>query len=83
MRYNLTSRRVRKLIKEFKSYQGTGLEVVISQQSEKERYTLTQWAQEFELEASCGSDFHKPSTWRDLGKNLKLPKNLVPVWHDF
>lgn len=83
MRYNFTSRRTRKLIQEFKSYQGIGLEVAISQQTTRERYTLTQWAQEFNLEASCGSDFHRPSTWRDLGKNLDLSKNLVPIWHDF
>lgn len=83
MRYKLTTRQLKKLLTAFKSYGGIGLEVISSQQSTQERYNLTQWALAFDFEASCGSDFHRPSHWRDLGQNLQLPPDLKPIWHDF
>ncbi|MEC7082236.1 MAG: phosphatase, partial [Pseudomonadota bacterium] len=35
------------------------------------------------LLASAGSDFHFPSRWTELGKNLGISSKLTPVWHNW
>ncbi|MEC8419037.1 MAG: phosphatase, partial [Pseudomonadota bacterium] len=35
------------------------------------------------LLASAGSDFHFPSRWTELGKNLGISSKLTPIWHNW
>jgi 3',5'-nucleoside bisphosphate phosphatase len=36
----------------------------------------------FGLKGSVGSDFHNPQfAWNPLGRSLKLPDSITPVWH--
>ena len=59
------------------------MEVSLPQQSPQERANMGQWCREWGLLASVGSDFHFPSTWQELGKQLWLPKDVTPVWQTF
>ncbi|MFC0179739.1 PHP domain-containing protein [Thorsellia kenyensis] len=78
--YPLKGKWARKLIEEFKSMGGDAIEVANSQLTPDRRTHFAKLAQEFELDVSIGSDFHRPTPWSDLGKNLWLPANVSPIW---
>lgn len=80
LRYKLTARWIRKLLTEFKQLGGDGVEVAGCGQTHDQRQLLARWANEFDLFASAGSDFHYPTHWIELGKNLQLPQNVKPIW---
>ena len=44
---------------------------------------INELAKSHDLLASAGSDFHFPSRWTELGKNLGINSALTPVWHDW
>lgn len=83
LRYKLTARWIRRLIVDFKLAGGDGIEVSGSSQTPDQRQLLARWANEFDLYASAGSDFHYPTGWLELGKNLQLPSNCKPIWTQF
>jgi len=83
-RYKMTATKLRRLITEFKDWGGTGFEVVSGRQHPEEVKNLAKLANQFELLASCGSDFHTPdNTWVELGKLSRLPESCTPIWTDF
>ncbi len=82
-RYKMSNKWLRKLLGDFKNAGGDALEVASPQQAPSERQFLGQLSREFELLCSQGSDFHFPMTWLELGKNLYLPKDSVPVWQNW
>ncbi|MGO5000449.1 RNase RNM [Oceanisphaera sp. W20_SRM_FM3] len=82
-RYDLSNKWVRKMIVAFAEAGGDAMEVSMGQQSPQERATLGEWSKEYNLAASVGSDFHFPSQWRELGRQLWLPKEGTPVWTRF
>ena len=60
---------------------GRGVEVVTGSHSAAEAQRYAETATEFDLLASCGSDFHAPDESRlDLGALPRLPGHLTPVW---
>lgn len=81
--YDLSNKWLRKLVIEFKANGGDALEVSMSQQGPAQRQWLTELTTDYELLGSVGSDFHKPSRFRELGRNLNLPENVQPVWYDW
>ncbi|QLB21567.1 phosphatase [Vespertiliibacter pulmonis] len=83
LRYKMTARWVRRLIEDFKQAGGDGLEVAGSAQTPDQRQLLARWATEFDLYGSVGSDFHYPTGWVELGKNLTLPSECKPIWDKF
>ncbi|GAA3534495.1 RNase RNM [Zobellella aerophila] len=82
-RYDLSNKWIKRLLADFAEAGGDAMEVSMAQQSPQERANLGQWSQEFKLSASVGSDFHFPSHWRELGRQLWLPKDASPVWTRF
>lgn len=80
MRYDMTSKWLRRLIVDFKSAGGDAMEIVLPQMNSEQRRLMLSFCLEYDLYASLGSDFHYPSKWSDLGKNLSLPDNCKPVW---
>ena len=83
-RYKMTATKRRRLITDFKEVGGTGFEVVSGRQHPEEVKGLAQLANQFELLASCGSDFHTPdNTWVELGKLAPLPESCTPIWTEF
>ena len=79
-RYQMSNKWLRKLIIEFKGAGGDAMEVAQPQQAPSERQFLGELSREYGLLASQGSDFHFPTSWLELGKNLYLPKDCQGVW---
>jgi len=80
IRYDLSGKWLRRLIVQFKEANGDGLEIVLPQMNNEQRQRMLNFCLEYDLHASLGSDFHFPSRWSDLGKNLTLPENCQPIW---
>ncbi|OOF54146.1 RNase RNM [Rodentibacter genomosp. 2] len=83
LRYNLTGKWIRKLIADFKNWEGDAMEISGYGQTKDQRQMLARWANEFGLLGSVGSDFHFPCGWVELGKNLDLPEDVEPIWTRF
>jgi predicted metal-dependent phosphoesterase TrpH len=80
-RYKFTPTEEYALFSEFKAHGGQGVEVMTSAHGAADIVKYTGMAQEFELVASRGSDFHSPDESRtELGSLPPLPGQLTPVW---
>lgn len=75
-RYKLSTKWLKRLLLLFKESGGDAMEVSLPQQSPQDRANLGLWCREHQLLASVGSDFHAPTSWQELGRNLWLPKDL-------
>ena len=83
-RYKLTRSKLRKLIHDFVAVGGQGIEVVSGSHNVNEMKTMACHADDFDLYASSGSDFHDPDfPWTRLGKLPDLPHKCKPVWDLF
>ena len=82
-RYNLTAKWIKRLLAAFAEAKGDAMEVALPQQGVQERRVLADYATHYELQASQGSDFHYPSPWTELGRNLWLPEGPIPVWQEW
>lgn len=82
-RYDLTTKWLKRLITAFVEAGGDAMEVAQPQQANQERRNLADYAIQFNLLASQGSDFHYPSPWMELGRNLWLPSGVEAVWKDW
>ncbi|WP_286267782.1 RNase RNM [Thalassotalea atypica] len=80
MRYDMTAKWLKRLLSDFKAAGGDGMEIVLPQMNPEQRRLMLSYCLEYELYASLGSDFHYPSKWSDLGRNLTLPDSCKPVW---
>ncbi len=80
LRYDLSGKWLRRLIVHFKEVGGNALEVVLPQMAPQQRDLMLNYCLEYNLHASMGSDFHYPSRWSDLGRNLAMPEKAIPVW---
>lgn len=81
--YGLTGKWMRRLITEFKAAGGIGFEVVHAKLSPAVNKQMANYTNEYQLEASAGSDFHGPNRWCELGRRLTLPDDVKPIWHDW
>jgi len=83
-RYDLTRSKLRKLVGEFAELGGAAIEVVSGSHSVDDAFAMAKIAQDFDLHASSGSDFHDPAnSWTDLGRLAALPPGCKPVWDLF
>ncbi|EOV9016453.1 PHP domain-containing protein [Cronobacter muytjensii] len=80
-RYQLSAKWLKRLLSAFAQAGGDAMEVAQCQQAPNERNQLASYAVQFGLLASQGSDFHQPCPWIELGRRLRLPEGLTPVWH--
>ncbi|NQZ83489.1 MAG: PHP domain-containing protein [Colwellia sp.] len=80
VRYDMSTKWLRRLVVHFKEEQGDGLEIVLPQMSNEQRKLMLSFCLEYDLQASMGSDFHYPSKWSDLGRNLRMPEQANPIW---
>lgn len=80
-RYTFTPTEEFALFTEFKQHGGQGVEVMTASHTLNDRFKYSQMAEEFELYASRGSDFHCPQESRvDLGQLPDLSAQLKPIW---
>ncbi len=83
-RYKMTASKFRALLGEFKRFGGEGIEVIYSGLHRDVINQNANFARNFDLRASVGSDFHSPGTgWVELGKLPPLPEDLTPIWSDW
>ncbi|WP_370639815.1 RNase AM [Buttiauxella sp. A2-C1_F] len=82
-RYDLSAKWLKRLLAHFAENGGDAMEVAQCQQAPNERTQLASYAQQFNLLASQGSDFHMPCAWIELGRKLWLPAGVVPVWQNW
>jgi 3',5'-nucleoside bisphosphate phosphatase len=81
LRYKLTAAWMKRLLAIFKAAGGQAIEVVVSRMNSDEIKRVTQYAMQFELAGSVGSDFHNPNNqWVELGRLAPLPEKIKPVW---
>ncbi len=72
---------LRELLREFSDLGGQGIEVVSGGHTPEQYAEFARYAKEFDLFASCGSDFHGPGeSYRDLGRLPDFPLDCRPVW---
>lgn len=80
-KYGLTKSRTRALAKDFRQSGGRAIEVVCGPQQDATTTYLARLANELDLAASCGSDFHNPGfAWSRPGGFEPLPTDVRPVW---
>lgn len=81
LRYKLTTTRMKKMLTTFKNEGGLGMEIVTGRYNPDEMRVLANYANQFELAGSVGSDFHSPDNqWIELGRLAPLPASVKPVW---
>ncbi|WP_299494433.1 PHP domain-containing protein [uncultured Shewanella sp.] len=78
--YKLSAKWVKRLVREFKEAGGDAMEVVLGQQTIDDRSQLIALSVLNNLSCSLGSDFHFPSSWIELGRNLFQPQGVHWVW---
>lgn len=83
-KYGLTRSKRNTLIGEFAGLGGQALEIISGQQEASLTQTLADTAAHYQLQASCGSDFHqKGQPWAKLGMPLQLPAGCRPIWRSW
>jgi len=84
MRYKFSRTKLVTLIGEMKTAGIVGMEISTATTDKQQVAMLSALAQQFNLLASTGSDFHSfEQHWARLGAFEPLPKDLTPVWTRF
>jgi 3',5'-nucleoside bisphosphate phosphatase len=84
VRYAISSGARRRLLEDFAAAGGKAMEVVSGANGTQDIDTCATLAVNHGLEGSVGSDFHSPqAAWNPLGRSLKLPDCVTPVWRSF
>ena len=80
-RYRMTHTKIKQMLNEFKEVFGDGIEVVTATSTEEEVSLGSQWSDNYNLLASCGSDFHGWPNQRILIGSLRdLPNTEKAAW---
>jgi predicted metal-dependent phosphoesterase TrpH len=83
-RYALSAGARRHMLADFVSAGGAALEVVTGGNGAQHVEAIAALAVKYGLMGSVGSDFHDPQlTWNPLGRSLKLPDCVTPVWRSY
>jgi predicted metal-dependent phosphoesterase TrpH len=80
-RYSLSAGARRRMVGDFAAAGGSALEVVTGANGAQHAEAVAALAVQYGLMGSVGSDFHHPQhSWNPLGRSLKLPDCVAPVW---
>ena len=83
-RYALSAGARRQMLGDFVAAGGGALEVVTGANGAQHVEGVAALAVKYGLMGSVGSDFHDPQlTWNPLGRSLKLPDCVTPVWRSY
>lgn len=83
-RYDIGSTLRRRLLGEFRDMGGEALEVASGSHHHSMIGTWADFAREYGLMASVGSDFHAPGEGgRELGRLQALPERCKPIWESW
>lgn len=81
--YDMTAKWLRRLVNVFAIAGGDAIETAFPGINKNKQELINELAQTHSLLASAGSDFHFPSRWTELGKNLGISSALTPIWHNW
>lgn len=80
-KHSMGKKTMQELLTEFVELGGRAVEVVTGSHTQEQYAEFARYAEQFDLLASCGSDFHGPNeSYRDLGRLPDLPIICRPVW---
>ena len=80
-RYRMTQTKIKNMLIDFKEVLGDGLEVVTATSTDEEITLSNQWAKEYKLLSSCGSDYHGwPNQRIQIGCLRDLPNLDNAIW---
>ena len=80
-RYRMTQTKIKNMLIDFKEVLGDGIEVVTATSTDEEITLSNQWAKEYKLLSSCGSDYHGWSNQRiQIGCLRDLPNLDNAIW---
>lgn len=80
-KHSMGKKTMQELLAEFVTLGGRAVEVVTGSHTQEQYAEFARYAEQFQLLASCGSDFHGPQeSYRDLGRLPDLPMSCKPVW---
>ena len=80
-RYKMTQTKIKNMLIDFKEILGDGVEVVTATSTDEEITLSNQWAKEYELLSSCGSDYHGwPNQRIQIGSLRDLPNLDNAIW---
>jgi len=80
-RYRMTQTKIKNMLIDFKEVLGDGLEVVTATSTDEEITLSHQWAKQFKLLSSCGSDYHGwPNQRIQIGYLRDLPNFDNAIW---
>ena len=80
-RYRMTQTKIKNMLIDFKEVLGDGVEVVTATSTEEEITLSNQWAKEYKLLSSCGSDYHGwPNQRIQIGCLSNLPNLDNAIW---
>ena len=81
LRYRMTNTKIKNMLIDFKDALGDGLEVVTGTSTLDEINLSSQWTKDYNLLASCGSDFHGwPNQRLRIGNLKDLPDTDKAIW---
>jgi len=80
-RYRMTQTKIKNMLFDFKEVLGDGVEVVTATSTDEEITLSNQWAKEYKLLSSCGSDYHGwPNQRIQMGCLKDLPNLDNAIW---
>ena len=80
-RYRMTQTKIKNMLIDFKEVLGDGVEVVTATSTDEEITLSNQWAKEYKLLSSCGSDYHGwPNQRIQIGCLRDLPSLDNAIW---
>jgi len=83
-RYDIVTSNMQELISDCKAAGGSAIEVVSGSHTSEQHQEFANYAHQYDLLASAGSDYHGPGeNYLDLGRLSILPPGCKPVWRDW
>ena len=84
LKYRFTRMKLRRLVQDFHAHGGGAIEVHSGFQTPDQRVQLQRLADDFNLAASVGSDFHRDSTYgADVGVDITRFGSAAGIWERF
>ncbi len=84
LRYRMTQTKVQRMLSNLSSAGLDGVEVIIARSTDEEITLMSQWANEYDLLYSCGSDYHGWSNQRiKIGHLKDFSSSDRVVWRDW
>ena len=82
-KYGMTWTKLRALISDFAESGGQAIEVACGNQEPGVTRRLAELCNDYDLAASCGSDFHQKKSWSAPGKFARMPESVPKVWESW